>query len=269
MFNKIYSRVKSLTKGSQKKNNPERISGNKPDQTRLDELMPIGSFMLLLYHLKEKGVKGRQILDVGSHSTEWIREAKKVFPDAISYLIEPLSEMEIHLKKFCDENPGSKYFLKGAGSESGKLWLTVWNILEGANFLQPEIDSLKSKDQQREIEIITVDSLIEKNEIEIPEIVKLDIQGFELEALKGATKLFGKTEVFILEVSFFEFVKGVPLFSEVIQFMAERGYEVYDFPGFSRRPYDGALGQIDICFVKKNGFLRQTNKWFKDVNNDR
>jgi len=43
--------------------------------------------------------------------------------------------------------------------------------------------------------------------------------------------------------------------------MLERGYVVYDFPGFSRRELDGALGQCDVCFVKSNGFLRKSNIW--------
>ena len=55
----------------------------------------------------------------------------------------------------------------------------------------------------------------------------------------------------------------MPIFSDVIKFMADREYEVYDFPGFLRRPFDGALGQMDICFVKRNGMMRKTNNWYK------
>jgi len=53
----------------------------------------------------------------------------------------------------------------------------------------------------------------------------------------------------------------MPVFSDVINFMLARDYVVYDFAGFLRRPLDGALGQCDICFVKKNGFLRKSNDW--------
>ncbi len=94
-----------------------------------------------------------------------------------------------------------------------------------------------------------------------PQLAKLDIQGFELEALKGAKSLFGVTELFILEVSLYEFLPSSPVVSEVVAFMAARGYEVYDIPGFARRPFDSALGQIDLAFARKGGFLMARTDW--------
>ncbi len=73
--------------------------------------------------------------------------------------------------------------------------------------------------------------------------------------------MYASFEVFILEVSLFKFLKDMPIFHEVISFMADKDYFVYDFPGFLRRSYDGALGQVDICFVKEGGLLRNYNRW--------
>lgn len=49
--------------------------------------------------------------------------------------------------------------------------------------------------------------------------------------------------------------------SELIEFMGERGYEIYDIAGYLRRPFDGALGQVDLAFAKREGILRRSNKW--------
>lgn len=245
----------------QKIENPKFIS--EPTNNFIASNKPAGEFHILFKFISKTIPNVKYILDVGAHSTEWIRNAIRHFPNSNAYLIEPLEEMEEHLKKFCEEFPGSQYFLKGAGEKEETLFLTLNDVLEGANFLINENKNLQLKNKQREVKIITIDSLIEKGDIEIPELVKLDVQGFELNVLKGANKLFGKTEVFILEVSLFEFMKGIPTFSEVISFMAVRGYEVYDFSGFLRRPYDGALGQMDICFVKKDGIFRTSNDWYK------
>lgn len=261
VISKIVSFSKRIKKKIQrllyKKSNKNRIESKlNPDKNN-----PVGNFNQLFKEFHRKGLICNYILDVGAHTTEWIRIAMKVYPEATVYLIEPLQEMEEKLKQFCVEFPKSRYYLNGAGAKEEILLLTLSGVLEGANFLEGKNNHLISVNKQREIKIITIDSLIKKKEIEIPDIVKLDIQGFELEALKGASLLFGKTEVFILEVSFFEFIKGTPIFSDVIRFMADRGYEAYDFPSFLRRPYDNALGQMDICFVKREGFIRSSNNW--------
>jgi len=258
-FNSVIRRIKKYSR---------KLTGKKPRQIpqekkvkRSGKNQPALELGYFLHDLLALNYKSNFILDVGAHSTEWIRQFMKFYPEANVAMIEPLEEMEPHLKQFCVEFPHSKYFLKGAGATNETLILTVRGTLAGANFLFPENKFLLANNQQRKIEIITIDSLLENGEIEYPDFVKLDIQGFELEALKGASKLFGKTEVFVLEASLFEFMKGTPVLSDVIIFMKERGYEVYDFAGFLRRPYDGALGQVDVCFAKRDGFLRGSNAW--------
>jgi FkbM family methyltransferase len=224
---------------------------------------PVGSFKFLLEDLRNRGLNCKTILDVGANQGSWSRMAKEIYPEAKFCLIEPQIEMKEHLETFCRTFENSSYFLAGAGAQKDTLTLTIWDDLAGSSFLPKPNENLKGKGKQREIEIITIDDLVGSSKIEMPELIKLDIQGFELEALKGAEKTFGNTEVYILEVSLFPFgdVPGIPIFSDVINFMLEREYVAYDFPGFLRRPLDGALGQCDICFVKKNGFLRASNDW--------
>ena len=224
---------------------------------------PVGEIDMLLEDLKQRGLKCKSILDVGANLTEWSRMAKEIFPETAFYLIEPQLEMKSRLDKFVQDFPDSKYFLAGAGENPGLFTLTIWDDLAGSSFLPPKDESKQRQGKQRDIEIITIDALIEANKIKIPELIKMDIQGFELTALKGAKKTFGQTEVYILETSLFSFsdVPGMPVFSDVVSFMLERNYVVYDFPGFTRRPLDGALGQCDVCFVKRDGFLRKSNDW--------
>lgn len=222
-----------------------------------------GSMQKTLLNLKENGLKCQQIIDVGAHMGSWSVLARKIFTEAAFHLIEPQKEMQEHLERFCKNYPSSSYSLAGAGKKKESLTLTIWDNLTGSSFLPKPNEELQQSGKQRTIEIITIDDLIAEKIISTPELIKLDVQGFELEALKGAESTFGITEVYILEVSLFPFegVPGTPVFSDVINFMLERDYAVYDFAGFLRRPLDNALGQCDICFVKKDSFLRASNKW--------
>ena len=126
---------------------------------------------------------------------------------------------------------------------------------------EPNEELLKTG-RQRKTKITMIDTLLAgPYRSTHPDLVKLDVQGFEVEALLGAQTLFGKTEVFILETSLFKFNPRVPTTREVISCMADRGYELYDITEFLRRPYDGALGQIDLAFVKDRGMFRTTPLW--------
>jgi len=220
---------------------------------------PVGIFKSLMEDLKYRGLICHSIIDIGAHKCKWSYMAKSVFNDSKILLVEPQVELEYFLRDFCEVNPESKYEIVGVGSKNETKLFTVWPDFAGSSFL-PKVNSDLN---QREVNIIKIDDLIAENNWALPQIIKLDIQGYELEALKGAESTFGITEVYIMEVSFFPFkdVPGCPVFSDVINFMLERNYVVYDFGSFLRRPFDGALGQCDICFVKKDGFLRTYNGW--------
>jgi FkbM family methyltransferase len=222
---------------------------------------PVGNMQALLEDLKHRGLCCTTIIDVGANQGSWSLMAKRVFPSANLILVEPQLDMKPMLETFVAEFPGSHFVMAGAGAKPGMLTLTIWDDRQGSSFL-PKPD-VKASGKQRQVEIVTIDDLLRTRGLPIPELIKLDIQGFEIEALKGAAGTFGRTDAYILEVSLFSFdaVPDIPLFSDVVHFMLNSGYVVYDFPGFLRRPLDGALGQCDICFVKRDGFLRTSNRW--------
>ena len=219
-----------------------------------------GSQNKALKAFKKRGFQPQVILDVGANRGEWSRHIKTVFNEADFFLIEPQVEMKPFLDKFCADFPGSKWFLVGAGRESGELSLTIWDDLAGSSFLPQESEQF-THFANRIVPIVTIDELICKQAMPIPDLVKMDVQGFEIEALNGATRCFGATELFIIEVSFFHFLPEQPLFYEVVHFMHNQGYVVYDVPRLSFRPLDGALAQADICFAKQDGMLRASHRW--------
>jgi len=57
-----------------------------------------------------------------------------------------------------------------------------------------------------------------------PVFLKLDVQGYELEVLRGGNNLLSKTEVVVLECSLIEYNTGAPLIADVISFMKDRGF---------------------------------------------
>lgn len=234
-----------------------------PKQAQTSAEQVVATMFTLVRDLKKRGLHCSHIMDIGANWTKWSRMVKGFYPEAKFCLVEPQDELKDVLDNYVNDYPEDQYHLKGVGSKKEELLFTIWEDLAGSSFLPDPNDNLQQQGRQRKVELTTIDDIIEENNFEIPQLIKLDIQGFELEALKGAQSLFGNTEVFILEVSLFAFGAGqkMPEFVEVINFMHQRGYVPYDFPGFIRRPLDNALGQIDVCFVKEDGFLRASHSW--------
>jgi FkbM family methyltransferase len=230
-------------------------------RVRLGFHRPTRNTRTFLKEIRERGFAPNSILDVGANCGEWSRIARSVFKEADFFLIEPQVEMKPFLDKLCADWPGSRWFQAGAGARESELLLTLWDDLIGSSFLPGPSRELEQAGKQRPVPIITIDALIQRAEIPTPDLVKIDVQGFELEVLKGATNCFGPTQAFIVEASLFSSGPNHPVFHQVVNFMLEQGYVAYDFVDLKQRPFDGALGQVDVCFVKQDGLFRTSSRW--------
>jgi len=90
-----------------------------------------------------------------------------------------------------------------------------------------------------------------------PYLIKIDVQGAELDVLAGGQTTLSQAEFVLLEVSLFQFFQQGPIFCDVVGYMKSKGFVPYDILGLQYRPLDRALSQIDISFVKETGLLRQ------------
>jgi hypothetical protein len=102
----------------------------------------------------------------------------------------------------------------------------------------------------------TLDEVSGATTLKGPVLLKLDVQGYELEVLRGGPRTLTLAEVVLLEVSLLEYNQGAPLMPEVVAFMNSAGFVPYDVCGQFRRESDAALCQIDIIFVQRNSALR-------------
>ena len=227
---------------------------------RVDTLKSQGRLGTLL-DLRNRGFGPKQVLDIGASNGCWTRECRMIYPSATYFMVDPLEENRYALEKLSEQSDGKvNFIIAAAGSSAGSMMLNVQEDLVGSSFLKDADPRFKGT--PREVQVISVDDLVHDNKIKKPDLLKLDVQGFELNVLEGSLTIFGHTEVIILETSFFEFCEGIELFYEVIDYMNSKEYIFYDILTIMRRPYDGALAQIDAVFVKKDSNLRASNLWY-------
>jgi FkbM family methyltransferase len=205
-----------------------------------------------LRHLRQVGLKPRTITDVGvAFGTP---ELYDVFPEPTYLLVEPIAEFEPAIKTLLTKQIRGSYVIAAAGAKSGTMSVSFRG--EASSFYR-DVDRSDSDAQLREIPVTTLDDLCAQRTLNGPYLIKVDVQGAELEVLAGATAILPDTEGVILEVSLFQLLDGIPEFAEVVETMGEYGFATYDlFEGLAR-PADAALAQIDMAFVKTTGPFRR------------
>ena len=97
-----------------------------------------------------------------------------------------------------------------------------------------------------------LDELLAQGRIPSPELLKMDVQGYELEVLRGGTKAMSTCEAILIEVSFFRDHPQIPIVHEVLEFMTAHSFRWFDVMGILRHPEDDTLWQMDLLFLKSS-----------------
>ena len=171
-----------------------------------------------------------------------------------------MKQFESDLASILSKREGS-YVLAAAGGELGEVSFNVHkNHLDGSS-IHKETMGRDADGYEIKVPLVRIDDVLKENKVDGPYLLKVDVQGAELAALDGAQHTLLKTEIVVLEVSLFEFMVGAPQFDEVIVYMKERDFVVFDIIHGWNRPLDNALGQVDIVFVKEKGMFRSDHSY--------
>ena len=204
--------------------------------------------------IKETGFNAKHIVDVGANHGTWTREALIYFPNAYYTLVEPQKWLQPSFQDLLDANKKISYHAVGAGKESGSFKFTIVDRDDSCSFKYSEEEAKEKGYKQVEIPVVTLNSLLKESNAPIPDIVKIDAEGLDLEVLAGATDLFGKTEVFMVEAGVVNKSVNNSLL-EIVKFMDERGYNLFEITDLNRPFKPNVLWLTELAFVKKGGII--------------
>lgn len=216
----------------------------------------------VLRQVRNQGVVPGTVIDVGAASGNWSAECHGVFPGARYLLVEPLEEFAGLLRgRVRSLGPlGSGAFIPAVASgEDGERAFNVHEDLFGSSLLREAESGVDGV--ERTVRSVTVDTLVREAGAPGPYLLKVDVQGAELDVLAGATVTLESAALVVLEVSFFNFHAGGPQFHDVVSHMKQAGFVVYDLFGLAYRPLDGALAQADVVFAPEDGPLRARHEF--------
>lgn len=222
------------------------------------QVRPTRTFTQFFEHVKTLGFKPDLCIDVGAaNGTRAIYES---FPDAFHVAFEPLPDFHEQLSQ-CLKSYKHRIYHCALMENDGHLEiLRTEHNLYGSSLMHKR----HGTDDPRLINIDArrLDDVMKNHDISGNLLLKTDCQGSDLFVVKGGINTLQHCEIVILETSFFSFWgEHHPDFTEIVQYMNDQGFVVYDILDGLFRPSDNALGQVDLVFVKRKGLFRASMKW--------
>lgn len=207
--------------------------------------------------MKGRGFHPKVAIDVGAYSGEWTLALRRLFPETRVLMVEPQAVRKQGLQALTHALDGVELEPVLLGSTVNSE-VTFYQAETGSSVLR---DPGNSATHSTAMQMTTLDAVTIGTGFERPDFLKLDVQGYELEVLKGAERLLESVEAVMMEVNLIAVYEGAPLVHEVVSYMAARGFRVYDVCTFFRRPYDNALWQMDMIFVRSTSALMASTRW--------
>jgi 2-O-methyltransferase len=172
------------------------------------------------------------IIDAGAYDGKDSIAMAKKWKGSQVYSFEPIPHLYKNLQRNTNKIPNIKCFQLALAGTNGSVKMYVSDGKENgsSSLLMPKehlnVHPQITFDEQIMVTGITIDHWAELNNITNIDFLWLDLQGLELEVLKSSPKILKTVKVIHAEVSLIETYEGVPLYSELRDWLEKEGFTV-------------------------------------------
>ncbi|KUR73690.1 hypothetical protein AQZ52_01605 [Novosphingobium fuchskuhlense] len=194
------------------------------------------------------------VIDVGANIGQFSLMTRGIHPHAMIHAFEPLQAMaDTYAKLFRDDKRVALHRY-AAGSSASTSELNVSKQPDSSSMLpisdqQSTLFPGTEKAGVEQVRVERIDDVLNVAALAEPILVKLDVQGFELEALKGMPKVLERARWVYLEASFTSLYVGQPLGNEIVVWLNRNGFELTGVYNPSYSP-EGTNVQTDLLFTR-------------------
>jgi FkbM family methyltransferase len=212
-----------------------------------------------LRNLERLGFTPTWIIDCGAHIGSFSCEASALFGTAKVELIDPQPSVRHPLEALA-RSRGFRFHPVGVSDSVGTADMITGDGPDtGAHLAWAHQQPVAGRTATT-VQITTLDALFSAQlQPHDRALLKLDLQGHELKALRGGLDVLRHTEVAIVEVAFY--LAGLPLAPQVIEFMGGQGFVLFDVAALSGRERDDRLRGGDLVFVRTGSPLLADLAW--------
>lgn len=205
------------------------------------------------------GFEPTVIYDIGAAVLHWTKYAKQIYPESRIIAFEALREVEPFYKEY-----GIEYNIDVLGSEDGKEVTFFENpiYLGGNSYYKenvkysPIADEIFSEPYQKTRITKTVDSIVKEKNLPLPDMLKIDVQGCELDILKGMKETLKSVKHILVELQMVEYNIGAKTTEFSIPFIESLGFKLQPVsrirPGDTNLYYVGNGPDADYHFARQD-----------------
>jgi FkbM family methyltransferase len=198
--------------------------------------------------LHNLGFRPTGILDVGAYRGEWTQLVRHYYPEARFLMIEAQPKLESALKAVAAADPNRiEYRMALLGPEhrdAVDFFQMDIPITTGSSLYAEQTSFARSVAQ---LPMVRLDDVVGGGKFQL---LKIDVQGAELDVLQGAPTMLANVEALFLELSLVEYNKGAPLIADMIAVLKARDFLLSDlYPVLRNRT--GSLLQVDAVFLRR------------------
>jgi FkbM family methyltransferase len=199
-----------------------------------------------------------EIVEIGAHpygeQQEQFHILLDFFPNSKIHAFEIDEEECIKLNKIAKD--GLKFYPYALGEKEEKRKLYETNHPMCSSLYEPNEKLLKLFNNLSvaylkkitEVNTISLDTFIKREKIESIDFIKMDIQGAELDVLKGAAKSIENVLTIVSEVEFLPIYNEQPLFGDVCTFLNSKNIMFHKFLGLSGRSLIPVILENNVNF---------------------
>lgn len=231
---------------SQRRRRMKRLRGTVADGLNLGHI----DSLELLDLCRPLGIS--TIYDVGACVGTWTILAKSQFPQACVISFEPMVNHFQELVRRVKTLPGVSTHRVALGNKNGTTLLHVTDFSDASSLLTISRNSIAEfhlRETRTEVVIQRcLDEFVGEQRLPSPDLLKLDVQGYELAILQASQTILATTKAVLAEVSFIEYYQDQCLFHDVVGFLSKRGFRLAAFG--VNTPTGRLLGQTDVLFLR-------------------
>ncbi len=209
----------------------------------------------MVSRLIKQGVLPRTVLDVGANVGQFTVASAKLFPNVRVHSFEPVPDCAERLRKNVSGLGNVIVYPFALGDDEGEVPFHINAHSHSSSVLPLAQAHRDAFPDARETQVIkakvsTLDRVFADTELEPPVLLKLDVQGYEAQVLRGGVETLKRVDYAVLEASFKPMYEEESLFMDIVQIMEEQGFRFERPVGWLAAPGSGEILQMDALFVR-------------------